>query len=111
MEVTSTQLKRCDLITATGRIDSRTAPELAEVFRRITDDGRFRIVLDMSAVDYVSSAGLRIIIDVQKTCKRWNRGELVLVGVQPQVHGAMELVGFLPLFKIYTSTAEAVGSF
>jgi anti-sigma B factor antagonist len=111
MEVSTTQLKRCDVVTASGRIDSRTAPELAEAFRQITDEGRFRIVFDMTGVDFISSAGLRIMIDVQKTCKRWNRGEMVLVGVQPQVHSAMDLVGFVPLFKFSDNTTEAVGSF
>jgi anti-sigma B factor antagonist len=111
MEVTTTQLKRCDVVTASGRIDSRTAPEVAEAFRQIVDEGRFRIVFDMSDVEFISSAGLRIIIDVQKTCKRWNRGEMVLVGVQPQVYSAMDLVGFVPLFKFFDGTTEAVGSF
>ncbi len=111
MEITATQLKRCDLVKAVGRIDSHTAPQAAEAFHAITDAGRFRIVFDMAEVDYVSSAGLRVLIDVQKTCKKWNRGELVLSGVNPQVYSAMDMVGFVPLFKIMANTTEAVGSF
>lgn len=111
MEVTVTQYKRCDVVKATGRVDSHTAPQLAEAIRAITDAGRFRIVFDMGGVDFVSSAGLRVMIDVQKTCKKWNRGELALAAVNPQVYNAMDLVGFVPLFKIYSDTTEAVGSF
>jgi len=111
MEVTITQLKRCDLVKAAGRIDSHTAPQLAEAFRSITDSGRFKIAFDMSEVDFVSSAGLRVMIDVQKTCKKWNRGELVLAGINPQVYNAMDLVGFVPLFKFFDNTTESVGSF
>jgi len=111
MEVTSTQMKHCDLVKAVGRVDSFTAPQLAETFRAITDAGRFKIVFDMSDVEYMSSAGLRVLIDVQKTAKKWNRGELVLAAVNPQVYSAMELVGFVPLFRIMDNPTEAVGSF
>ncbi len=111
MEVTTTQMKRCDLVKAVGRVDSLTAPQLADAFRAITESGRYKIVFDMSDVEYMSSAGLRVLIDVQKTAKKWNRGELVLAGVNPQVYNAMELVGFVPLFRIVDNPTEAVGSF
>ena len=110
MEVSTTKFKRCDLVKATGRVDSQTSPQLAEVFKEITDAGRYKIVFDMSEVEFISSAGLRLMIDVQKTCKRWNRGEMVLVGVRDQIHHALDLVGFLPLFRFFDDTTEAVGS-
>lgn len=111
MELSTTQFKRSDLVKASGRIDSRTAPELAQAFDEIMEAGRFQIVFDMSDVTFVSSAGLRVMIDVQKKCKRWNRGELLLVGVPAQVHSAMELVGFIPLFRFFDDETTAVGSF
>jgi anti-sigma B factor antagonist len=111
MEVTTEKFKRCDLVKATGRIDSKTAPQLANAFESITEDNRFKIVFDMSGVEFVSSAGLRVMISVQKTCKRWNRGELVLAGVSPKIHDVMDLAGFVPLFKFHEESIEAVGSF
>ncbi|NLE46060.1 MAG: STAS domain-containing protein [Chloroflexi bacterium] len=111
MEVYTKEYKRCDLVQPSGRIDSQSAPQLADALRAITDAGRFRIVLDLDRVDFVSSAGLRVFLDVQKTCRRWNRGELVLASVPPQIYNALDLVGFLPLFKIYKDATEAVGSF
>jgi anti-sigma B factor antagonist len=111
MEVTTQQFKRCDLVEATGRIDSNTAPKLAEAFDEINEENRFKIVLDMSGVDFISSAGLRVLINVQKTCKRWNRGELVLTSVPQRVYEALDLAGFIPLFKIFDDPVEAVGSF
>ncbi len=111
MEVITRQFKRCDLVKATGRIDSATAPKLEEAFGAITEAGRFRIVFDLSDVDFISSAGLRVMISVQKTCKRWNRGEVVLAGVPRRVHEALDLAGFVPLFKIFETEVEAVGSF
>jgi len=111
MEITTTQLKRCDLVKATGRIDSHTAPQLAEAFNAINEADRFKIVFDMSGIDYISSAGLRVMIDVQKTCKRWNRGEMVLASVPQRIYDALDLAGFVPLFKFFDDVVEAVGSF
>ena len=111
MEATTTQFKRCDLVKATGRIDSQTAPQLAEAFSAISEAQRFKIVFDMGGVDYISSAGLRVMIDVQKTCKRWNRGEMVLANVPQRIYEALDLAGFVPLFKLFDDVVEAVGSF
>jgi len=111
MELTSERLRRCDLVRATGRIDSQTAPQLAEAFQAITGDGRHSIVFDMSDVEFVSSAGLRVLVDVQKTCKHLNRGELVLAAVPPRIYETLDLVGFVPLFTIFDGVVEAVGSF
>ena len=111
MEVTTEQFKRCDLVKAIGRVDSNTAPQLAAAFEEINDESRFKIVFDMSDVEFVSSAGLRVLISVQKTCKRWNRGELILSGVPDKIYDVLDLAGFVPLFKFFDSVVEAVGSF
>ena len=111
MEVSSTQLKRCDIVEAKGRIDSQTAPQLARAFEAINDDGRFKIVFDMGEVEFISSAGLRVLINTQKQCKRFNRGHVVLANVPQRIYDALDLAGFVPLFKIYDDTVEAVGSF
>ena len=111
MEVTTKQFKRSDLVKATGRIDSQTAPQLAEVFDAITEADRFKIVFDMSGVEFLSSAGLRVLINVQKACKRWNRGELVLANVSQRIQETLDLAGFVPLFRFSDDVLEAVGSF
>ena len=111
MEITTKQFKHCDLIKATGRIDSQTAPQLAEALDVINEIDRFKIVFDMSGVGFVSSAGLRVMINVQKTCKRLNRGEMVLACVPQRIYEAFDLGGFVPLFKFFDEVVEAVGSF
>jgi len=111
MEITTKQFKHCDLVKATGRIDSHTAPQLAEALDVINEAARFNIVFDMSSVGFVSSAGLRVMINVQKTCKRLNRGEMVLACVPQQIYEALDLAGFVPLFNLFDEVVEAVGSF
>ena len=111
MEVNVTQYKRCDLVAATGRIDSQTAPQLEATFQEISDENRFNLVFDMGGVDFVSSAGLRVMIAVQKTCKKWNRGELVLANVPERIYETLDLAGFVPLFQMFDNALDAVGHF
>ena len=109
MEVNSSRYKHCDLVKAQGRVDSATAPQLAKVLDDITNSGRHKIILDLAEVDFMSSAGLRVLISTQKTCKRYNRGEIVLAAVPKRIHDALDLAGFIPLFKFYDNALEAVG--
>jgi anti-sigma B factor antagonist len=111
MEITTRQLGNCDLVAVVGSIDSNTASQLAEAFESITEAGRFKIVFDMSDVGFASSAALRLLINVQKTCKRWGQGELILARVPQWIYEALDLVGFVPLFKVFDDVVEAVGSF
>ncbi len=111
MEVTTTQLRHCDLIKAKGRVDSYTAPQLAEAMDAITNAGRFKVVFDMSDIEYMSSAGLRVLISTQKNCKRYNRGEVVLASVPQRINEALDLAGFVPLFKFFDDVTLAVGYF
>lgn len=111
MEVTSNRYKHCNLITVKGRVDSNTAPELNKVITKSTNAGDYRIVIDMSGVDFLSSAGLRILMLAQKTCKRYNRGEVKLAKVPAKIKSALDLVGFTMLFNFYDDSISAVGSF
>jgi anti-sigma B factor antagonist len=111
MEVNTTQYKRCDLVTANGRIDSYTAPELEKVFNEITEAGRFKIVFDLSDVTFVSSKGWWVMIDSQKKCRRYKRGELVLTNIRPEIRESLHLVGMDTYFKIFDDVTAAVGSF
>ncbi len=111
MEITTTALKHCDLIKVSGRIDSYTAPQLSEAIKTILSARRFKIVCDMSQVDFMSSAGLRVLASTQKICHRYNRGEIILCNVPERVCEAIELGGFAPLFKFFNDTVVAVGQF
>jgi len=111
MDIETKQLKRVDLLRVSGRIDGSTAPALGEALSKIMDADRHRIVVDLSEVSYISSAGLRVLISALKNCKRWNRGDLRLANLQPAIAEVFEMAGLTPLFRIYPDVAEAVGSF
>ena len=111
MEIATKQLKRVDVVAVSGRIDSGTAPELDRVLTSIVDAGRYRICIDIKNLEYLSSAGIKVLISILKTCKRWNRGDLRLANMPPRIADVFDLAGLTPLFKVYPDAVEAVGSF
>ncbi len=111
MEITLRSINNCDLVVIKGRIDSFTAPDLATKLISLTDNGRYKIILDMGEVVFISSAGLRVLIDLQKTCKKINQSGVLLVNIPPRVYETLELAGFIPLFKFYNNVSSAINAF
>ena len=75
------------------------------------EDGTFKIVFDMTGVDFVSSSGVWVLMETQKACKRWNRGQLVLAGPNERISRSLDLSGVQHFFNIFTDLTDAVGSF
>lgn len=111
MEISTQEFKHCDLIKVKGRVDSATAPEFSKTLEKANENGRFKIAIEMSELEYMSSAGFRALLATQRNCKRYNRGEVVLVRVPDRIREALELAGFTELFKTFNDPVEAVGSF
>jgi anti-sigma B factor antagonist len=111
MQIKCIQYKHCDLLAVEGRVDSSTSPQFADAINTILNEGRYKIVLDMGKVEFISSAGLRVLINAQKTCKRYNRGEVVLANLPKNIYSAVDLAGFTSLFKIFSDVLAAVGNF
>jgi anti-sigma B factor antagonist len=111
MQIKCIQYKHCDLLAVEGRVDSSTSPQFADAINTILNEGRYKIVLDMGKVEFISSAGLRVLINAQKTFKRYNRGEVVLANLPKNIYSAIDLAGFTSLFKIFNDVLAAVGNF
>jgi anti-sigma B factor antagonist len=111
MEITTQHFKHCDLLSVKGKVDSYTAPDLTKAIEALNNEGRFKIILDMSKMEYMSSAGFRALLLGQRNCKRYNRGEIVLASVPKKILSAFELTGFTPLFKLFDDITPAVGNF
>ena len=108
MEFKKTDYKRCTVIKGLGRIDSATSPDLEKVLTDLIPSNK-GIVLDMTDIDFVSSAGWWTIIRAQKEMKKAN-SELTLSGVNDNVKDSMDLIGILPYFNIYENVVDAIGS-
>jgi len=111
MEITVQEFKHCDMITVKGRVDSSTAPQLAQALETANDGGKYKLVVNMEGLEYMSSAGFRALMAAQRNCKRYNRGEVVLANVPERIREALELAGFTELFKTFDDSLMAVGHF
>lgn len=103
------ELKRCDLLMLSGRFDSSFAPQLDARFHELMDRGRYHFVLDMSDMEFISSANLRVLLATRKQLRRWNRGDVFLAAVPERIASVLELAGVTPLFKVYDTTTAAIG--
>jgi anti-sigma B factor antagonist len=52
-----------------------------------------------------------VLIETQKKCRRYNRGEVVLAGLDDKISGALELIGLTDYFKLFDDVTAAVASF
>jgi anti-sigma B factor antagonist len=111
MDFSTVDMKRCTLVRLGGRIDGSVAPELGKSLRALTDAGHYKLVLNMKDVSYTSSAALRELIAAWKNCRRWNRGDLRLAELSPNLQKVFELTGLDNQLQIYPTEVEAVGSF
>lgn len=75
-----------------GRLDTNTSPQLEEYAGELYGKGVTDIVVDMSACDFVSSAGLRVIVVMQK--RATVGGSLAFRGVRPEVMEVFTMTGF-----------------
>lgn len=78
-------------IAIEGRLDTMTAPELENVLGEIPN-AVSDLVLNMTNLEYVSSAGLRVILKAQKVMSR--RGKMTLIGVNESIMEVFEITGF-----------------
>ena len=80
-----------------GRLDTVTAPMVEKKMGELLE-GVSELVLDMTKVEYVSSAGLRVILKVQKVM--FNQGKMKLIGVNEIVMEVLEITGFANILHI-----------
>lgn len=110
LTIDSEEMKRVDLITVRGRIDSTNASELEDALQAVMENGRYNVVLNLSDVTYMSSAGLRALVSALRESKK-RRGDVRLAAPSDRVVEVLELAGLLPLFETYEDDTLAVGSF
>jgi len=65
----------------------------------------------MEDLDFMSSKGWWVLVETQKACKRYNRGELVLANVPKNILSSLDLIGMSHYFKLFDSSLDAVGHF
>ena len=112
MEIKVETMKRCELVTLSGQIDSAVAPDLEQQLLDLIESGRKNMVINLRDVTFISSPGLKAFLAAQiRTRKKVPSGEVVISEITPKMKEILDLVGLHHLFQFYDSDVEAVGSF
>ncbi|HVY68294.1 MAG TPA: STAS domain-containing protein [Verrucomicrobiae bacterium] len=92
-----------------GRLDASNSAGVQDRIVAIIDQGEHRLVLDLSGLDYISSAGLRVLLVAAKKLKI-AAGKIALCGLQPSIREIFEIAGFIDMFPIAATRADAIAS-
>ena len=84
-------------VKVTGRLDTTTAPEL-EASLNESYNGVTKLVLDFASLEYLSSAGLRVLLQAQKTMNK--QGEMIIKNVNETINEIFEVTGFVDILTI-----------
>ena len=84
-------------LTLEGRLDTNTAPEL-EAELQSSLDGVTELTMDLEKLEYISSAGLRVLLSTQKTMNK--QGEMKISNVSETVMDVFEVTGFSDILTI-----------
>lgn len=95
------------VVSAHGQINSANAMATESELLAFVERGERQCVLDFSGLDYISSAGLRVVLMLAKRLKQ-QHGCFALCGLQPQIHEVFEISGFLSFLTVADSRAEAL---
>jgi anti-sigma B factor antagonist len=98
------------VVRVTGYVDTTTSHELEKKINAILERRIYNIVVDLSGVDYLSSAGWGIFIGEIREMREQG-GDLKLAGMSPDVYEVFELLEFQNILESYKTAAEAVGRF
>ncbi len=93
-------------VSLTGSLDTETATQLEKELAQIFVPDSKKLLFNMAGLEYVSSAGIRIIAMASKKMKE-NSGTIAMTGLQPQIEKIFEIVKALPNFGIFKDEAEA----
>jgi anti-anti-sigma factor len=97
------------VIAVKGRLDSASAPTLEERLSGTLAAPSRRLLIELSQLEYISSAGFRILLLAMKRADQ-SEGQLVLAGVSGKVRELFDLGGFLDLFRICSTRDEGVAA-
>ena len=108
MEISTRTSNDTHIVAIAGSLDSTTAPAAQKALDTVLAEAK-KVVLDFTALDYISSAGLRVLLGAAKHL-RGSGGALGMFGLNQSVREVFEISGFSSILSVYPSEAEALGT-
>ena len=109
MDVTTERLENVLSVDVKGRIDGSTAVAFEEAVRSAVEETDRALIMDFGQLDYISSAGLRVILLTAKSLQSQD-AKLVLCGLSDSIREVFKISGFDKLLQIHDTKAEAQAS-
>lgn len=94
------------VIRLKGRLDAASSPQLEKIINSIIDTGHFKFVLNFEGIDYLSSAGMRLMLSVSKKLKHLE-GKVVACCLDDEVMDVIKMAGFHQVLEIYPTEEES----
>ena len=110
MEIIEESQSGVNIFKLNGRLDSNTSQGFEKKIFQAIDDGSKSMLIDFKDLEYISSAGLRVILKATKALKR-EEGKMMLCDMQDYVKEVFEIVGFDSFLPIVGSMDDALQSF
>ena len=95
------------VVRVEGRLDAASSPQLEQQIHAIIDRGHFKIVLNLSGVDYLSSAGMRLMLSISKKLKNLE-GKIVACGLNTEVMDVIKMAGFHQVLEFYPTESDSL---
>ena len=108
MQISTRTTNDIHIVAFTGSLDSGTSPEAQKSLEAVLASAR-KVVLDFTNLDYISSAGLRVLLGAAKQL-RASGGKLGMFGLNQSVREVFEISGFSSILAVHQSEAEALGA-
>ena len=102
----SIQVRQTTVVTLAGRLDTASSPRAEQVLVPVLASAPKHVVFDLAGLEFISSAGLRVLLGARKTLTDAG-SECLLVNMKPQIERVLEVIRSLPGMKIFTSAREA----
>jgi anti-sigma B factor antagonist len=107
MEILEEKKDHVHIFSLSGRLDSSTSPTLEEKINEVLENGPHNIILNFKNLEYISSAGLRVILKTTKNLKA-KKGTLLLCSMQDYVREVFEIAGFDTFLPIAANLDDAL---
>ncbi len=111
MEITENLKDNISQVNLVGRFDADSCENVEQFVRERMDNGIHDFVLDMEKVNFIASAGLRVVLVIARELRRDYQGDLRLAYLQPNVSRVFEISGLNNVLRIFDDMETAVQSF
>lgn len=109
MDIRQEKKGQVQVLGPVGQLDTRTSHDFEKKIAEFLAAGERRFIIDLSQLEYVSSAGLRVLLLLAKKLNAME-GDLVLTGMNAQVREVFDVAGFTTIFTILATEADGLAS-